>query len=102
MIEVTVENLTAELQQVVEMAEKAGDFMAAGDALMAISKLHGLVVERRIIEHVGMDREAALAVLSHGDKGVEQRLRAIAAGGVLARQVRQGLRLVGEQPEPTG
>ncbi len=101
MTEVTVESLTAELQQVAEMAEKAGDFMAAGEAIMCIAKLQGLVVERRIIEHVGMDKEVALAVLSQGDRGVSQRLRAVAAGGVLARHV--GRRLVeGEPTQPSG
>ena len=102
MIEVTIQSLTAELQQAAGMAEKVGDFTAAGEAIMAIAKLQGLIVERRIIEHVGMDREAALAVLSQGDKGVEQRLRAVVTGGVLARHVGRGLRLVGEQPEPAG
>ena len=101
MTDVTRESLTAELQQAAEMARETGNVMVTIEAIMAIARLHGLIVERRKIEHVGMDREAALAVLSQGDTGVEQRLRAVAAGGVLARHVGRGLRLV-EEPEPTG
>ena len=63
MIEVTRESLTAELERTAEMAEAAGDFSAAVDANIAIARLHGLYVEWRVVEHVGMTQEAAGAAL---------------------------------------
>ena len=63
MTEITVESLTADLERVAKLAEAVGDFSAAVDAIVAIARLHGLYVERRIVEHVNMTPEAAGAAL---------------------------------------
>ena len=59
MTEVTRESLTVELERTAKLAEEAGDFSAAVEAIIAIARLHGLIVERRVVEHVGMTPEVA-------------------------------------------
>ena len=59
MTKITRESLTAEFEHVAKMAEAAGDFSAAVDAIIAIAKLHGLYAERRIVEHVNWTPEVA-------------------------------------------
>ena len=63
MTEVTRASLTAELEHAAEMAEAAGDFSAAVMAIESIGRLHGLYVERRIVEHVGRSQEEPGAAL---------------------------------------
>jgi hypothetical protein len=61
---------------------------------MSIAKLHGLIVERRIVEHVGMTAEAAIGVLAKGDNSVAQQLENVIAGAALLRHAGRRLRVV--------
>ena len=74
MTEITRDSLTADLQRLADDAEAAKDFSAAVDAIMVIAKLHGLIVEHRIVEHVGRSQEEPGAALLRWSA---QRLRVV-------------------------
>ena len=94
MTDITVESSTAQLDRLAKLAEAAGDYSAAVDAIMVIARLHGLIVERRIVEHVGMTEEAAIGVLAKGDNSVARQIETVVAGAALLRHAGRRLQLV--------
>lgn len=94
MTAITVESSTAQLERLAELAQAAGDYSAAIDAIIVIGRLHGLYVERRIVEHVGMTQETAIGVLAKGDKYVARQLENVVAGAALLRHAGRRLQVV--------
>ena len=51
MTEITVVSLTADLQTVFNQAQKSGDASTMVGASMATARLHGLIIEKRVVEY---------------------------------------------------